>query len=126
MTRAWVWIGRAVLGAVLVFAVLGVIDPAQRLAAVNLRGDRFNHGLLSYAITIGLIASFPRAQAWLLALAVLAIGGALELAQSMGFFAGDGQVGDILADLVGVLMALGPALLGKARLKVQLRRRRPD
>lgn len=114
MTRAVMWVGRVVLVGVVLVAVLAVSDPEQRLSALHVRGDRLTHGALSYGITVSLVAAFPGARPWALAGAVLAIGGVLEALQLYGLFAGDAQQGDLLADAVGVSLALVPILLGQA------------
>ena len=120
MDSRLIWTGRALLGAIILFAALGVVDPEQRLTSLAVRGDRIIHGLLSYALTLAMIASFPKRPAWVLALAVVAVGVAVEAVQSAGLFAGDSQLGDVAADLIGCLLALGPVLLGKARAGAKL------
>src|SRR5688500_1807211 len=101
MDSKFIWTGRGLLGALVICAALAVIDPAQRMTAIAVRGDRITHGLLSYALTVAMIASFPKRPAWVLAAGVVLLGVAVEGLQAFGLFAGDSQVGDVAADGVG-------------------------
>ncbi|RAK52201.1 hypothetical protein [Phenylobacterium deserti] len=74
-----------------------------------------NHAALSYALTLLMLSSFRRAPPGAAAALVLTTGAALEGFQGFGFFAGDAQWGDMLADVAGVSAAVLPLWIGRAQ-----------
>ncbi|MGA0608390.1 hypothetical protein ACO2Q0_20545 [Phenylobacterium sp. VNQ135] len=115
MPRWMVWSWRLALGAVLLVAFVGATDANERWAALQLKPDQVNHGLLSFALTFLLLASFRRAKAWQVALVVLAAGFGLEGLQAFGYFAGDAQLKDLVSDMVGVAFAALPVAVGRSQ-----------
>ena len=111
----WIWAARTTALSVLLVAALAVMDHEQRLTSVTLPGDWLTHALLSYAITVSLLAAFPRARALILAAFPLALGVSLEGLQGLGFWAGDAEMGDLAADMTGIALALAPLVVGARR-----------
>ncbi len=111
----WVWAARTTTLSILLVAALAVMDHEQHLTSVTLPGDWLMHALLSYAITVSLLAAFPRTRALILAAFPLALGVSLEGMQGIGFWAGDAEIGDLVADLAGIAVALAPLLVGARR-----------
>lgn len=112
MPKWLVWPARILLVVVVVIAFIGAADANERLV-MNIRADRVNHGALSYAITLLLLAAFPRVPIWIPPAFMLCVGAGLEGLQWLGFFAGDAQFGDMVADATGIALAAIPFALGR-------------
>jgi VanZ family protein len=75
--------------------------------------DTVAHALLFYALTLVLVAALPGSRAADLALAMVAVGAASEVAQmAVGRQA---SLHDFAGDCAGVLMAYAPVLAGRLR-----------
>jgi hypothetical protein len=118
MARLWTWLFRGTFLAVLALAFAGAVDADERVAMFRVGPDQVNHAVLAYALTLFCVASFRRAKPWIISLAVMSVGVSLELIQGAGWFAGDAQLGDLLADVVGVVAALLPLAVGRAQGRV--------
>ncbi|MCR5876712.1 hypothetical protein LRS10_22670 [Phenylobacterium sp. J426] len=115
MPRWMIWSWRLALGAVLLVAFVGATDANERWAALQLKPDQVNHGLLSFGLTFLLLASFRRAKTWQVAAVVLGAGFGLEGLQALGYFAGDAQMKDLVSDVVGVAFAALPVAVGRSQ-----------
>ena len=109
---------RSIAGAALVltvaFAALRVFDPEVRWSETILRGDRVEHAVIVYLLVVFATACFPRLQLWLTSLVLVVIGAALEGAQALFGF-GEAQLGDFLADVIGISLAFLPLWVGQGR-----------
>jgi VanZ family protein len=115
MTQRVIWSARVILVGLVAYGALRVADLEERWAAARVRGDRLEHALLVYALTVCLLAAFPRLKVRVVVGGMLALGLGLELVQALPFVTGAAQVGDVAADVVGVLLAALPFLAGRAR-----------
>jgi hypothetical protein len=79
--------------------------------------DTVAHGLLFYALTLALMVALPRSRAEDLALAMLAIGAASEVAQIP--FGREASIHDFLGDAAGVVAAYAPVAAGRLRVLVR-------
>lgn len=103
-------LGRAALGIVVAFAVVRVLDPYQRWAALPVPGDMVEHAAVVFLLSLVPLAAFPRLKPWTPGAMMLAVGVGLEALQATPFFIGDFQMRDVVADAVGV----GAAWIGLA------------
>ncbi len=109
------WLGRIGLIAVLALALVGVINPELRPTEIAVRPDQVSHALIIYGVTLLAALSFPRIKPLWLALFFAAIAGAVELAQLSGVLSGSAHIGDLLADAFGIIAALVPIAVVRAR-----------
>ena len=111
----WLWLGRAAIAIVILLSLL----PGPALRHVPPGTDKLEHALAYLALTLwyGQLCADRRALA-LRALGLLALGGAIELAQALTPYR-TAEWGDLAADAVGVglgfLLGLGRAGLLLAR-----------
>lgn len=106
---------RVGLALVALYALLRVIDPEARWAAGVVRADRVEHAVVVYAMVTLALAAFPRLRAMIPVLGMLAVGVGVELLQGLPGAPGDPQVGDLVADAVGVFAAVLPFTVGRWR-----------
>lgn len=106
---------RICLGLLAIYGLVRVVDTEARWAAGRIPGDVIEHALIVYALLIGLLAGFPRLPARVAVPALLALGAGVELLQAIPGVPGGFQARDLLADVLGVLLALAPFLAGRQR-----------
>lgn len=103
---------RRLLRLAFVVALLGVfwlaLMPAPDTARLFSWQDKVEHAILFAGLALLALAAWPR-HPWLIALGLLAYGGAMEIAQSMTEHR-HGDPWDWLADAVGLLVLLPFAL----------------
>lgn len=104
---------RALLVGLLIYGVARVVDPEQRWAAGQVGADRIEHALLVYALLTSALAAFPRLSVRLAAGVMLGAGAAVELLQGVPGFPGNPQLGDMVADILGVVLAATAFLAGR-------------
>jgi hypothetical protein len=80
--------------------------------------DTVAHAILFYGLSLLMLGALPRSRTGDLILALLAIGGASEVAQ--GLVGRDMELGDLAADCLGVAAAFLPTLLGRFRALARL------
>ncbi len=120
MARLLLCFRLALLGAALFTFAMAVAPPGA--GPELLPWDKAQHFLAFYVLAVLGAAAFPRQAILIPALALVAFGGLIELVQALPFVGRDAEVGDWLADGVGVLFALAP--LGLARWRAQVRAER--
>jgi hypothetical protein len=108
------WAAKAAFGALLLYGALRVVDPEARWAEARVPGDVVEHALLVYALLTCALAAFPRLSLTVGASAMLLLGLSVEVAQALPGVPGGFQLRDLTSDLVGVLLAAVPFLLGRA------------
>ena len=108
-------LSRIALALVAVYALTRLADPEQRWAAMVLGGDRVEHGIVVYLVTLLSLAAFPKVRLWTPALTLMAVGVAVELLQALPGVVGGFQAGDIAADVGGAVAATLPVWLLRAR-----------
>jgi len=106
---------RIALALVAVYALARLADPEQRWAALVMGGDRVEHGIVVYLVTLLSLAAFPKVRLWTPALALIAVGVVVELIQALPGVVGGFQAGDIAADVGGAVAATFPAWLLRER-----------
>ena len=100
------------LGVLLVLAVTySCLVPARDLPSVSLN-DKFEHGIAYVVMMLWFGGLFPRRQYWILVLALLAFGAAIEVAQGVMHLGRTADVMDWLADAGGVAVGLVACLAG--------------
>ena len=108
LTLVGPWLVMAILalaGAGAIFDVGGGPRPFQA------HRDEVEYGLSCYALTLLLAAAFPRVSVLLIAGAIIALGGAIEVTQGVGMVQGSMQLRDWAADIVGAVAAAAPIVL---------------
>ncbi len=90
--------------------LLGPFQGAEHL--INL-DDKSAHALAFACITVTAFVAFPRLRRWDMALALIALGGALEVAQTLA--GRDGEIGDLVADSIGCLAIYLPSKIENLR-----------
>ena len=100
-----------------VFALIGLtgllLGPFQGLEQAFHLTDKEAHALAFFGVTLGLFAIAPQWRRTDLALAALAFGVLIELAQ--GLTGRSASLLDLMADSVGILAALAPGLVESLR-----------
>lgn len=121
---------RLSLGVVMLSVGILTLGPFQGAEGNFGLTDKEAHAGAFYALTFLLLAAFPRVRKWDVALIAIAIGGLIEVLQ---FLAGrDGDILDVAADFVGVVLAAAPMAAESLRAWMrgggpeQARRRRAD
>lgn len=90
-----------------------LLGPFQGLEQVFHLSDKEAHALAFFGVTVGLFSIAPRWRRTDLALAALAFGVLIELAQ--GLTGRSVSLVDLIADSVGILAALVPGLVERLR-----------
>lgn len=111
--------------AVLLFTVgVLVFGPFQGAEGKLGLSDKEAHALAFYAIAFMLLVAIPRLRKWDVAILAIAMGGMVEVVQTM--IGRDGDIFDWLADSVGVMMAVVPMVFEgiRARANGQMQRQR--
>jgi hypothetical protein len=103
------------LALVVIYGVARLIDPLQRWAAYPVGGDRVEHAIVVYLVVTLVLTLFPRLRLWVPAVAMIGIGVAVELLQALPGVVGGPQLGDVAADVVGVMLAVFPMWLAACR-----------
>lgn len=109
------WFARLMLALLAGYGVARILDPEARWGTALVRGDRIEHALLVYGLVTALLAAFQRLPLWGAASLMLAAGVGVEVLQALPGVPGAFQVGDLLADVVGIVLATIPFLVGSAR-----------
>ena len=100
------------LGLLLVLAVTySCLVPAGDLPAVGMN-DKVEHGIAYVVMMLWFGGLFPRGKYWLIVLALLLFGAAIEVAQELMHLGRTGDVMDWLADAGGVAVGLVACLAG--------------
>ena len=111
----------ALLRVAAVFSAIGLtvlfLGPFTYLVDVFHVTDKEAHALAFFGVTVGLFAIAPRWRRMDLALAALAFGVLIELAQ--GVTGRSVSLSDLAADAVGILAALVPGLIEQLRRQVR-------
>lgn len=103
------------LGLLAVYGAARVFDTEARWATGSAPGDTIEHALIVYALLTCLLAGFPRLPVGMAVLALLALGAGVEMLQAIPGVPGGFQARDLLADILGVLLALAPFFAGRVR-----------
>jgi len=110
----------AFLAALLLFAVLALSPPGTDLGVfANSPDDKFGHFVVFFLLGPLAVAAFPRLSLGWTILALLVIGTALELGQTVT--GREASLEDLAANVLGVLAGMFP--LGAYRLRLALIRR---
>lgn len=115
MSSVLTWAARASLFFVLAVATAGALDPHHNAARTAPPPDVVQHVVYGFLLTVLTIASFPRANPWLIGGGFLALGAGFEALQVVGWVSGTFQVRDLGANVGGVAAALFPFALGRRR-----------
>ena len=112
--RLGLWAARAAfVAAFVVVFVAAVAPPSEGPSLVP--WDKANHFIAFYVLAALAGAGFPKTRPLLILAGLMAYGGAIELIQALPMVGRDAEVGDWIADGVGVAAALGPLLLAHWR-----------
>ena len=98
-----------------VILLLALAPPAHALHLAP--SDKIDHLLAFLVLSALSIYAYPRTQAVTLSLGVIAFGGAIELAQGIGFIHRDPSLHDWIADIAGAGAGTALAVLLRARLR---------
>lgn len=112
---AIVWPARIALAALVALALVGVVFPTIRPTEILVRPDQVSHALVIYGLTLLTSISLPRVKPRVIGLAFFAVAVAVEAAQATGLVDGTPSVSDVVADGVGILAALLPIAVVRAR-----------
>ncbi|PHY13727.1 hypothetical protein CSW58_03855 [Caulobacter sp. B11] len=75
--------------------------------------DKAKHFIVFYGLAGCASLALPRSRLWRIGLVVLAFGGLIELIQPLA--GRDADLGDLLADALGIAAAFGPMIVGRWR-----------
>ena len=115
MSNVLTWAARAALFFVLAVATAGALDPHHNAARFAPPPDVVEHVAYGFLLTVLTIASFPRANPWLVGAGFVAVGAGFEAMQIVGWVSGTFQAKDLAANVGGVVAALAPIALGRRR-----------
>jgi len=102
------------LGFTLLIVLL--LGPFQGLETHLGLSDKTAHAAAFYVLTLGVFASLPGIRRTDLALWVLALAAATEIAQ--GFTGRSASLEDLLADAAGIVIAVVPAMVERLRYRL--------
>jgi len=100
----WTGIGIALLAIVIYLC----LEPSD--GGASLVNDKLAHCLAFFALTVWFVALVERRVYWSVAIAMLAIGGAIEVAQEAMALGRTGDWYDFLADAIGVAAGVAISL----------------
>lgn len=83
--------------------------------------DKAGHFCVFYGLTLLSLAVFPKARVGWLMLVLAACGAVIELIQAIPVVGRDAEWGDLIADVVGIIFAVAPALAWRIRRRAQPR-----
>jgi VanZ family protein len=108
--KAWLTIGVVMV----LIATVVCLVPAEELPGTPM-SDKWQH-FLCYAVLMSFFAGlYPRSRYWIVALAFLFMGVAIEFAQDAMKLGRDGDVYDMIANGIGVAIGIALSLLGLGR-----------
>ena len=108
-----------------VMTLVALLAPSQgRLTAIN-DLDKFAHVLGFFGLTLWFTGIYRRQHYAWLGIAMLVFGGVTELLQESLSRSRSGDVMDLLADAIGIALAIATALLGGERWCELVERRLP-
>jgi hypothetical protein len=110
--RSWLAGGWALIAFVIVICMLPapVIAPIARFLP-----DKLEHAIAYFVLTLWFSGLYPKGSLWWIALALVLMGCAIEIAQGTFTSTRQMDVNDALANFVGVAVALVLALAGASR-----------
>jgi len=79
------------------------------------QGDKFQHILAFYGLTLFAAVAFPRAKLWVIWLLMAAYGALIEVVQGIPFVGRDRDIWDLAADCAASAGALIPFAFGRYR-----------
>lgn len=106
---------RCALAIFALWALGSVFEPhhdANRLAVAS---DALEHSVMAFGLVVLGAAAFTRASLLVVAGGVLLLGAGLEVLQHLALVGGQGDLGDAMANLVGVAIATFAVSAGEAR-----------
>ncbi|WP_203290872.1 VanZ family protein [Maricaulis parjimensis] len=113
------WGARLLLVVALVVITDLALQPASEVTTRWLGTDKIEHMAAFVALTILIAVGFPRLPRWLGGLALLAYGIGIELAQAEMGQGRHASLADIIADALGILLALILISLTRRLLRTQ-------
>ncbi len=112
--RVAIWAARAAfLVAMAAIFFAAVAPPGEGPSLVP--WDKANHFIAFYVLAITASAGFPRTKSLLIAAGLMAFGGAIEVVQGLPMVGRDADVGDWIADGLGVAAVVVPLALARWR-----------
>jgi hypothetical protein len=108
----------AARGVLLIFALWAaslVFEPNHDARRLEVEADSLEHALIAFGLTIMASAALPKVNLLLISAAVLGLGLGLEALQLAQVVPGRFEVRDLVANLVGVGIALLAVGIGEAR-----------
>jgi hypothetical protein len=114
MLRWGRWAAIAALVLVVGLAAVGAIDPNHEVW-IHLDPDEIEHAAFAFVMLALAAAACPRVPLWLLATPLLLAGSGLELLQQAGLVAGQYELRDIGANVLGVGAAVFALVCAEVR-----------
>lgn len=111
-----------VFWAALVFTFVCAVLPSQHVIHI-FKWDKAEHFLAFYVLTGLAVAAFPRANLFVIVVALSAFGALIEFVQGLSFVGRDRDFQDWVTDTVAIGVALAPMLLVWWRAQVESERR---
>lgn len=105
---------RAVFAAALILAFAVAVSPA---AVGNCSGnfDKIAHGMAFYGLSLLGALCLPRIKLGVLAALMVTYGALIEVVQGLPMVGRDASGGDLIADALGMIMALMPIVVARFR-----------
>jgi VanZ family protein len=110
----------------LVFTFVCAVLPSQHVIHI-FKWDKAEHFLAFYVLTGLAVAAFPRANLFVIVVALSAFGAFIEFVQGLSFVGRDRDFQDWVADTVAIGVALAPMLLvwWRAQVENEVRSKQP-
>lgn len=103
-------LAQLVFWAALVFTFVCAVLPSQHVIHI-FKWDKAEHFLAFYVLTGLAVAAFPRANLFVIVVALSAFGALIEFVQGLSFVGRDRDFQDWVTDTVAIGVALAPMLL---------------
>lgn len=106
---------RCALVIFVLWTMVSVFEPNHDANRLQVAADALEHGAITFGLVVLGAAAFRRASLLWIGGAVLTMGVGLEVLQHLKVVGGQGQMGDLMADLTGVAIALFAVSAGETR-----------
>lgn len=97
------------------WAITGLLETNHHANRISVASDALEHAVIAFGLVVLSAGALPRASLLVISLGVVAVGVAVEGLQGLAIVPGRFEPSDILADILGVVVAALAVSFGEAR-----------